>query len=204
MLRVGSTLAIVWIHVLSVVLTHFRMGRRDFFSLSNLLPLLSTFLVLCSFLWLAEEDFSFLVLLPWLLYSYPIALIDSKTKRIPNNLNFLFASTQSVALVFYCLIKNSAIYLVSVLYGISYLLLFLILNLLTRDKIGFGDVKLAYGIGLVTSLVDLRVTIVSFGLSFLLASFLALMLLLSGKIKRKDKLAFAPFMFMGSACAIFW
>jgi prepilin signal peptidase PulO-like enzyme (type II secretory pathway) len=79
---------------------------------------------------------------------------------------------------------------------------FLIIFLLSRGKwLGFGDVKLAFFLGL---LLGFPQTIVAFFLSFFSGAIIGVILILFKKKKLKSEVPFAPFLIIGSFIAFFW
>lgn len=86
--------------------------------------------------------------------------------------------------------------------GILYALLFFILFLITGGKgMGFGDVKLAFAIGL---LLGFPGVLISFYLSFLTGAVVSLILVVQGKKRLKSKIAFGPFLIAGTSIAYMW
>ena len=81
-------------------------------------------------------------------------------------------------------------------------LFFLILHLITRGKgMGFGDVKLAFLMGLV--LGPLRV-ILALYLAFLTGAFTGVILILAEKKKFGEQIPFGPFLVGSTIVALFW
>ena len=75
------------------------------------------------------------------------------------------------------------------------LLLLLILSFLTRRGIGYGDVKLFAWLGLCIGVMDLYNVLFY---SVLFAAITGIFLLAAKKADKKQKMPFAPFVFMGS------
>lgn len=74
--------------------------------------------------------------------------------------------------------------------------------LLTRKKgMGFGDVKLAFLMGLVLGFPKI---VVAFMIAFLTGAFFGIILLLVKKKKFKSKIAFGPFLLLGMLVAKLW
>jgi len=69
------------------------------------------------------------------------------------------------------------------------------------DSMGMGDVKYAAVIGL---FLGWKLGLLAFIISFFSAALLILFLSISGKIKRKQRLAFGPFLSIGLFVAFFW
>ncbi|MCM8787800.1 MAG: A24 family peptidase, partial [Candidatus Omnitrophica bacterium] len=81
-------------------------------------------------------------------------------------------------------------------------LFFLSLVLLTRGKgMGMGDVKLSFLMGLILGFPKIMVAVF---LAFLTGALLGITLVLAGKKKLKDKVAFGPFLITGLVVALIW
>ena len=84
---------------------------------------------------------------------------------------------------------------------VSFLFLYLI-HLLTKGKgMGLGDVKLAFLMGLVLGFPKI---VVAFYLAFLTGAFVGVILILLGKAKLKQKIAFGPFLVFGTIFSLLW
>ena len=117
-----------------------------------------------------------------------VFVIDFENQIIPDQLSW--------AILFFSLLLPSTYPLVARIFaGFLYSLLMLLIHLITRGRgMGLGDVKLALGLGMALGLYE--------GLIWLFASFLtgglvASILLISGKAKLKQKIAFGPFLILG-------
>ncbi len=72
----------------------------------------------------------------------------------------------------------------------------------TRGRgMGFGDVKLAFLMGL---LLGFPAVVVAFYIAFLTGAFVGVILMLVGKKGWKSKIAFGPFLVLGTAVAYLW
>jgi len=84
---------------------------------------------------------------------------------------------------------------------VSFLFLYLI-HLLTKGRgMGLGDVKLAFLMGLVLGFPKI---VVAFYLAFLTGAFVGVILILLGKAKLKQKIAFGPFLVFGTIFSLLW
>lgn len=88
--------------------------------------------------------------------------------------------------------------------GVAYFAVMLVLALIVRGGLGFGDVKLAYLIGAFTGYLSLGHVLVAGIGSFLLGGGVAAFLLLTRKSGRKDAIPFGPFMTTAGIIAIFF
>ncbi len=128
-----------------------------------------------------------------------IFFIDLEHQIIPDEivfpLIFLF-------LIFF-LVSNYQLlitnYLITALASFS---LLLVLYLFTKGKgMGFGDVKLAFLMGLVLGFPKI---VVAFYLAFLTGAFFGIILILLGKAKLKQKIAFGPFLVFSTIISFLW
>ena len=81
-------------------------------------------------------------------------------------------------------------------------LFFLALSIITRGRgIGFGDVKLAFALGLVFGWPDIAIITM---LSFIIGGLWSVGLMLIGAKKMKDRVPFAPFFVLGALIVFFF
>lgn len=130
-----------------------------------------------------------------------IAVIDLKTQTIPNKLVLYMLLMWGAYIAVLCIydleagligiINSVAGFVFSALvFGTGYIFM--------RNKLGGGDVKLALVLGLIlTGDAIFGAMIYSFILSFLFA----LVGIIIGKLKPKDCISFAPFIFLGTMAA---
>ena len=86
--------------------------------------------------------------------------------------------------------------------GVGASTFFLLLWLITRGKgMGLGDVKLAFLMGLLLGFPNV---IIASYLAFLTGAGVGVILILLGKKKLKEKIAFGPFLVVGSVAALIW
>ncbi len=86
--------------------------------------------------------------------------------------------------------------------GIGASLFFLMLFLLTRGRgMGFGDVKLAFPLGLLLGWPN---TLVALFLSFLIGASVGIVTIIDGKKKLKSAVPFGPFLVIGALIALLW
>lgn len=81
------------------------------------------------------------------------------------------------------------------------LVIFLVFALLSRGGMGGGDVKLAGVIGI---WVGLQALAASLMVAVLLGGIVAILLLVSRSLQRKDAMPFAPFLCAGGAVGLVW
>ena len=88
--------------------------------------------------------------------------------------------------------------------GVAYFLVMLVLALIVRGGLGFGDVKLAFLIGVFTGYLSLGHVLVSGIGSFLIGGLVAVFLLVTRRSGRKDAIPFGPFMTAAAIATIFF
>lgn len=94
-------------------------------------------------------------------------------------------------------------YLIPILFPalLSFLFLFLVYLITKRQGIGFGDVKFALLMGLSLGYPKI---IVAFYIAFLTGALIGIILILFGKAKWKKKIAFGPFLCLGTFVSFVW
>lgn len=79
----------------------------------------------------------------------------------------------------------------------------LVIHLIQPQGMGFGDVRLAFVLGLFLGWIDLRLVLIGLFLGFLLGSVLGLLMVLLSQRGRRDHIPFGPFLAAGAALAVF-
>ena len=78
------------------------------------------------------------------------------------------------------------------------MLVYLLLYLVSRGSLGMGDVKFAFPLGLCAGWNSAEYWLVAIFVSFLLAGLVAVIGLVTKRMTRKSRLAFGPYMFLGT------
>lgn len=86
----------------------------------------------------------------------------------------------------------------------AYFGLFFVLALAARGGFGFGDVKLAFFLGLYLAFQSWGVLVTGIFLSFMIGGVVAVALLVARRRGRKDAVAFGPSMVAGAYIALLW
>jgi len=129
--------------------------------------------------------------------------IDVRTHRLPNALTY--PTTAVVALLLlgaglvsgdWDAVARSALGALAL--GVAYLLL----HVINPGGLGFGDVKLAVLLGMVTAWFGWPVLWATALLPFLLGGLVAVVLLVTRRATRKTAIAFGPFMLAGAVVAL--
>jgi leader peptidase (prepilin peptidase) / N-methyltransferase len=142
---------------------------------------------------------SFLPLIPLAYFGARLSIIDFKTHRLPNHLVGWFTATQILIMGITSWITSDLARLTSAL-GIAGVttIIYLLLYLVSRGSLGMGDVKLAFPLGLCVGWYSANQWLLAIFVSFLLAGLVAVIGLLTKRITRKSRLAFGPYMFLGT------
>ena len=130
-----------------------------------------------------------------------VSFIDIKYKIIPNSIIiFGLVTGLAINLFFYRLSIND--YLIGGLLGEILLWLSSLLGylLFRKQGMGGGDIKLAVVIGL---FIGWKGIVLAFYLAVVLGAFFGLLGILSGKLKRFNKIAFGPYLAIGALAYIF-
>jgi len=136
--------------------------------------------------------------------TFPMIIIDLKYQKLPNQLTGLLWLVVLAVLIVQGIANNSFHGLTSALMQMFLVaFIFLSIFLVTHGRgLGMGDVKLAPALALVTAQLGARTTVVAFILTFLIAGILALALLGFKKVNRKTRIAFGPFLIIGTWLSI--
>lgn len=133
---------------------------------------------------------------------WPLAFVDYEKHIIPNYSLAVMLVCRLIILFFEFIFCREAFFkllLSDAIACIACLLLMVILRVLVKNGIGFGDVKLFSVIGL---FVGINGIISVLFLSFLVSFIVSIFLLLTKKKDKKDQLAFAPFILIGTTLAV--
>jgi len=128
-----------------------------------------------------------------------IFFIDLEHQIIPDEI----VIPLSIIFIVFALITNYQLLITNYfLSGLGSFLLLLLLYLVTCGKgMGFGDVKLAFLMGLVLGFPKI---VVAFYLAFLTGAIAGVILILLGRAKFKQKIAFGPFLVLGTVVSSLW
>jgi prepilin signal peptidase PulO-like enzyme (type II secretory pathway) len=130
-------------------------------------------------------------------FGYIAAVIDAKTKQIPNLLVVLMLASWviiSVPMLLFGLTSPIPLLIDSGLGFVISGVLFLLIYLLSRKGLGGGDVKFMSAAGLYLGVSG---SLTAIFLGSLFASLVGLVLILLKKIGRKDTIPLAPFLYVG-------
>jgi leader peptidase (prepilin peptidase)/N-methyltransferase len=132
-----------------------------------------------------------------------LTLTDLDTKLIPNRILYPGTVVGTVLLVGGGLIEGGPV-VRAMGGGALYFVLLFVLALIARGGFGFGDVKLAFLLGLFTTYQSWDTLIVAIFAAFLLGGLVSLLLVVFRIRSRKDAIPFGPYLVIGAYLAIAW
>ena len=132
-----------------------------------------------------------------------LTVTDIDAKLIPNRILFPGTLAGVALLTVGAIIEGGAIVRALAGGGVYFALLFVI-ALIARGGFGFGDVKLAFLLGLFTAYQSWDTLIVAVFAAFLLGGVVSLILIVFRLRDRKDSIPFGPYLVAGSYLALAW
>lgn len=130
-------------------------------------------------------------------------VIDRHTHRLPNAITYPTTAVVAVLLLGAALVDNTwDAALRAALGALTLGLIYLVLHLINPAGLGFGDVKLAVLLGMITAWYGWPALWATAMLPFLIGGFVAIALLVTRRATRKTAIAFGPFMLIGAALAL--
>ena len=138
-------------------------------------------------------------MIPLAYFGIRLSVIDFKSHRLPNRLVGWFTATDILIMGITSWITSDLARLTTAL-GIAAVTMFvyLLLYLVSRGSLGMGDVKFAFPLGLCIGWYSADLWLVAIFVSFLLAGLVAVIGLATKRMTRKSRLAFGPYMLLGT------
>jgi leader peptidase (prepilin peptidase) / N-methyltransferase len=134
-----------------------------------------------------------------------LTLTDLDVRRIPDRILGPGVLVTAVLLTAGALADGEPMALVRALGGAAgYFTLLLVVAVAARGGFGFGDVKLGFLLGLILGYRSWGTLVVGVFAAFALGGLVAVVLLLTRRVKRKDAIPFGPAMVAGAALALAW
>ena len=130
----------------------------------------------------------FFPLILFTLFSPPVLLQDIKSFSL--NPLFIYIGTASIIIWKLIFQQNTAFF--SLLFGLVEFLLFLFVYLISRKKMGIGDIKYSFFCGLISG------SFMNVIISTLVSSLSGIFFILLVNRKGEKKIPFTPFMFFGT------
>ena len=142
---------------------------------------------------------SFLPMIPLAYFGARLSIVDFKSHRLPNQLVGWFTATQILIMGITGWMASDFDRFGTAL-GIAAVttIVYLLLYLLSRGSLGMGDVKFAFPLGLCVGWYSTDQWLVAIFVSFLIAGLVAVIGLVTKRMTRKSRLAFGPYMFIGT------
>ena len=138
--------------------------------------------------------------LVFIVFLIPIFFIDLEKQIIPNTLSYPLIIL-GLAFAFFSGSFLSSLMGVGLGAGLFLVIRIVSFLFLKQESMGFGDVKLAAGIG---SFLGWSQALLSFFLSFLLGAIVSVFLLTFHIKRRKDRIPFAPFLVLSSLISLYF
>lgn len=137
------------------------------------------------------------------IFGVVLAFVDVSVHRLPDRLTLPAAGGAAVLLGLSAAIDGEPRrYLVALASALTLAAFYLVLALIAPAGMGLGDVKLALCVGLVAGWFGWPVTMLAAMAGFLLAGLYAVVLLVLGRVGRKDHIPHGPFMLVGALAAV--
>ena len=142
---------------------------------------------------------SFLPMIPLAYFGARLSIVDFKSHRLPNQLVGWFTATQIliVAVISWMASDLDRFGTALGIAGVT-TIFYLLLYLVSRGSLGMGDVKFAFPLGLCVGWYSSDQWLVAIFVSFLIAGVVAVIGLVTKLMTRKSRLAFGPYMFLGT------
>lgn len=142
---------------------------------------------------------NFLPMIPLAYFGIRLSIIDFKTHRLPNHLVGWFVAVEILIIGLTGWMASDFARLLTALgLAATAMISYVLLYLLSRGSLGMGDVKFAFPLGLCVGWYSPGNWLAAIFVSFLIAGLVAVIGLVTKRITRKSRLAFGPYMFLGT------
>jgi leader peptidase (prepilin peptidase)/N-methyltransferase len=142
---------------------------------------------------------SFLPMIPLAYFGARLSIIDFKSHLLPNKLVGWFVAVEILIMgIIEWMASDFARLLTALGVAAATMISYVLLYLLSRGSLGMGDVKFAFPLGLCVGWYSADYWLMAIFISFLLAGLVAVIGLVTKRITRKSRLAFGPYMFLGT------
>ena len=142
---------------------------------------------------------SFLPMIPLAYFGARLSIIDFKSHRLPNRLVGWFVAVEILIMaVISWMASDFARLLTALGVAAATMISYVLLYLVSRGSLGMGDVKFAFPLGLCVGWYSANQWLVAIFVSFLIAGLVSVIGLVTKRITRKSRLAFGPYMFLGT------
>jgi leader peptidase (prepilin peptidase)/N-methyltransferase len=138
-------------------------------------------------------------MIPLVYFGIQLSIIDFKSHRLPNNLVGAFALTEIFIMMGLSFVESDLSRLVTAVgIAIATMSVYVLLYFISRGALGMGDVKFAFPLGLCVGWCSAGLWLVAIFVSFFTAGTIAIIGLVTKQMTRKSRLAFGPFMSLGT------
>ena len=142
---------------------------------------------------------SFLPMITLAYFGARLSIVDFKSHRLPNHLVSWFVAVEILIMGITGWIASDFARLLTALgVAAATMISYVLLYLLSRGSLGMGDVKFAFPLGLCVGWYSADYWLVAIFVSFLIAGLVAIIGLVTKRMTRKSRLAFGPYMFLGT------
>ncbi|HVB01064.1 MAG TPA: prepilin peptidase, partial [Acidimicrobiales bacterium] len=134
----------------------------------------------------------------------PLAIIDLRCHRLPLRVFYPVLAADFTALVSYAAIRGAwSQLLVALATGVTWFLMFFVINLVRPDALGFGDVRLVGLLGICLGWLGVTVAFVGFFASNLIGLAVGIFLIATNRAKRDTPIPYGLFLAVGTVFAVF-
>lgn len=138
-------------------------------------------------------------LIPLVYFGLQLSVIDFKTHRLPNRLVGQFLAIEVLVVGAICWIRSDLTRVTDAIgVAVATFVVYLLLYLVSRGSLGMGDVKFAFPLGLCVGWLAADYWLASIFISFTIAGLVSVIGLVSRRMNKKSRLAFGPYMFLGT------
>lgn len=132
-----------------------------------------------------------------------LTVIDFAEERLPDRIVYPLMIATPLLLTLAAAVQGQwGSLLRAVITGVGLTIVYFVMFCFARD-LGFGDVKLAFVIGAVGGWFSISAVLLGFAIGWGSFAVVAIIMLLTGRRKRKTSLPFGPFMILGAVLGIF-
>lgn len=138
-------------------------------------------------------------MIPLAYFGIRLSIIDFKTHLLPNHLVGWFVAVEILIMgITGWMASDFARLLTALGLAATTMITYVLLYLLSRGSLGMGDVKFAFPLGLCVGWYSTNQWLLAIFISFLIAGVVAVIGLVTKQMTRKSRLAFGPYMFLGT------
>ena len=138
-------------------------------------------------------------MIPLAYFGARLSIVDFKSHRLPNQLVGWFVAVEILIMgITGWMASDFARLLTALGIAATMMISYVLLYLVSRGSLGMGDVKFAFPLGLCVGWYSANQWLVAIFVSFLIAGLVAVIGLVTKRMTRKSRLAFGPYMFLGT------